>query len=242
MMRTAKRLSLRLVPLAVWAALALPAPAATPDTAPAAQRLERASHLIGRKLEDKNGWEVGRVEDLLIDPQTGRLVLAVLTVGGRFQANSAPVGLKLPSEDIVYQDGVVRSKATMEELNHLPALDGVLEDIEPDVRKRLVSGKALLGADLVDGAGNDVGGVQGFVVDLADGTLRFVVGDYDTSWTAPGKLVKLGELRLRKDDGDLALVVDAAAMSSAAAFSDPKWPGLSDDSWSGRLARWTNFH
>lgn len=243
-MRIPRILAMRLVPLAALAAfgaLASPVSSGTPGPAPA-ERLERASRLVGAELKDKNGWEVGRLEDLLIDPQANRVVLAVLSVGGRFQADSPPVGLKLPSEDIAYEDGAVHSRATMDELNHLPALDGVIEDIEPEVRNRLVSVRALLDADLLDAGGNDVGGMQGVVVDLEGGSVKFAVADYDPSWSASGKLVKLDRLRLRKTGDEVAVLVDGAAMKSAPPYDDPRWPGLSDGTWSGRFARWTNFH
>jgi sporulation protein YlmC with PRC-barrel domain len=238
------RTALHLFCLALPMALSIPGFCAQPDAASASDAggLERASRLVGAKLEDSNGWEVGRVEDLLVDPQAKRVVLAVLTVGGRFQANSAPVGLKLPSDDLAFVKGAVRSRTTMADLDHLPALASAIEDLEPGVRARAVSAKALLDADLRDGGGRDIGGMEDFVVNLSDGTLRFLVADYDPSWRASGKFVQVHDLSLRKDGDEVSVVVDDAAMRSAPAYRDARWPGLSDDTFSGRFARWTNFN
>jgi sporulation protein YlmC with PRC-barrel domain len=241
-MRIARRFPTKWVPPAALVALVALAPPVSAGASGSPQGVERASGLVGATLEDKNGWEVGRLEDLLIDPQTNRVVLTVLTVGGRFQASSEPVGLRLPSADLVSEDGGVRSLSTMDERDHLPALESVMDDIDPEVRKRLVSARALLQADLRDAAGNDVGGMQGVVVSLAEGTVRFAVADYDPSWTTPGKLVKLDRLRVREQGGEVAVLVDDAAMKASAAYADPRWPGLSEGTWSGRLARWTNFN
>lgn len=227
--------------LAVLAAVACAGAGAavpTPDT-----DLHRASQLIGQKVEDARGWEAGEVLDFLVDPQTKRIAFVVLTVGGRFQQDRPPVALKIPTQDLTVLGGGFRTRQSMEELDHLPALSSAIEDVEPEVRSRLRSVKALLSADLTDAQGRDIGGVEDVIMDLAKGYVRFVVANYDPGWLDAGKFVAVHDLQVRGAPGqDLRLVAEPDALHSTAAFRDARWPALSDNTVSGRLNRWTSFN
>jgi sporulation protein YlmC with PRC-barrel domain len=57
------------------------APQVRPTTGRAAQPL-KASQVIGFNVKNRQGEELGQIEELMIDPQDGRIAYAVLSVGG----------------------------------------------------------------------------------------------------------------------------------------------------------------
>ena len=225
--------------------LAAAAPLASQSASQAPQRDERASRLIGHEIRDSRGWIIGEVEDLLVDPAGDRVSFVLLTAGGRFQANGAPVALALPSPLIHADDEDVRVDANVKELQRLPQASSALEDLDPAVRARLLSAKALVKADLRDAGGRDMGGMQDLVVDLETGTLRYAVVDYDPSTLSAGKSVAVRKLTVRKakpGSDDLVLVVDPVALASASGYESARWPDLGNDTLRGRMKRWINFN
>lgn len=218
---------------------------AAAGSVPALESGVRVSHIVDAEVLDERGWIIGEVEDLLVDADDGSLRFIVLTAGGRYEANTPPLALKLPSVAITADGRQVRTTMTMEELKRLPTVSSALEDEEPALRARLVSAGALAGADLQDSAGRDLGGVRALVVDLAAAKTRFAVADYDPTWLGSGKFVALHKLQIRRVEGkprDLALVADDATLRAAPGFESARWPELSNSTWSGRIHRWMSVN
>jgi sporulation protein YlmC with PRC-barrel domain len=46
------------------------------------QKVHRASEIIGSNIENRQGENLGEIEDLVVDPATGRISYAVLSYGG----------------------------------------------------------------------------------------------------------------------------------------------------------------
>ncbi len=224
-----------------FAARAVGAQPAPGSNAP--QLDERASRLVGHEIRDSNGWIIGELEDLLVDPATNRVEFVVLTAGGRFAADGAPLALKLPSAIVRAEDEDVRVNVTMKELQRLPKVSSALEDLEPALRARLVSAKALLKANLRDAGGHDVGGMQDLVLDLETGAVRYAVVDYDPGVLSAGKSVAVHKLNVRSEGaGSLALVVDPVALAAASGYQSARWPDLGNDTLRGRMKRLVNFN
>ena len=225
--------------------LASAAPSAQVPASNAPQLDERASRLIGHEIRDSRGWIIGEVEDLMVDPDSNRVAFVLLSAGGRFQANGAPLALELPSLLIHAEDEDVRVNSTVKELQRLPVAASALEDLDAAVRARLVSAKALIKADLRDAGGRDVGGMQDLVVDLETGVIRYAVVDYDPNMLSAGKSVVVHKLNVRKakeGSDDLVLVVDPVALASASGYESARWPDLGNDTLRGRMKRWINFN
>ncbi len=245
-MRKARRMLVTLLPLI---ALALPAAAraAAEEAAPAqggadaGGKLARAGKMIGEKLVDSHGWEVGRVDDFFFDPTDGRIVYALVAIGGRFQANREGLALKLPDPKVGVDDGYLQAKMEIDELRHLPQEKYAREDLDKDLRARLHSMKALLGAPLRGPGGEKLGSVQGAVVDVDAGVIKVVVVDYDQSWHAAGKMVALPQLTLQGAGKDLAVLADPKRLASDPPFVSKRWPGLSDDSTMQKVERVFSF-
>lgn len=229
----------RLLPL--FASLAiLAAPAAHAQAKADAPPDVRASHLIGATIENEQGWEIGGVDDLLVDPVEGKLLFVVLTAGGRFEVGEEDLALAVPEERFRYDGRRVWWNESLRELKRMPWTRYVREELDEDKRKRVVAVSSLLGAPIVDANGETVGEVEDLVVSLADGALRFAVVDYDLGWLKAGKPVALPRLQVIARPGEpgaLAVRVDRAALEAATAFENARWPGLSNSRMPRRLER-----
>lgn len=71
-------------------------PTITPKTMPN-QRLARASDLIGKKVEDRSGTRIGKIDDLVVNLGNGKLHYAVLDVGKPWTINDTLVPMSMTS-------------------------------------------------------------------------------------------------------------------------------------------------
>lgn len=245
---------------AAWAQ----APEATAPSPPAAQPAPagepvRASALLGRVIDNELGWRIGKIDDLVIDAHEGSVKYVVLTAGTRFEAGDAELALALPDERLEVAGERVTWHADLEALRDLPWVRVQVQDTEEAARKRLASARALIGAPMVarDGGGR-LGKVKDLVVDLKEAKMHFMVGDHDLSWREAGRMVALPAAEVRAQaragadggDGDgegdtsgpaiperVSVVVDRGELEARPPFDDPRWPGLSNESWLQRMER-----
>jgi sporulation protein YlmC with PRC-barrel domain len=66
----------------VLASIPVAAQTAAPQTTAKGTNLPRASKLIGTDVENGQGEDLGKIEDVVLDPQDGRVAYAVLSFGG----------------------------------------------------------------------------------------------------------------------------------------------------------------
>ncbi|UPG70948.1 PRC-barrel domain-containing protein [Roseomonas gilardii subsp. gilardii] len=113
---------------AAAAFLAFPAPSpALAQGAPAMQRID-PSHLLANRLIDRDVYttdrvEVGEVEDLVIDPATGRIVTVVIDVERDLGLNAKYIAVPLDRLSIAPGERRVTLNMTRAELSSLPAID-----------------------------------------------------------------------------------------------------------------------
>ncbi|PZP45004.1 MAG: hypothetical protein DI601_10630 [Azospirillum brasilense] len=113
---------------AAAAFLAIPVPSpALAQGSPAMQRID-PSHLLANRLIDRDVYttdrvEVGEVEDLVIDPSTGRIVTVVIEVERDLGLNTKYVAVPLDRLSITAGERRVTLNMTRAELSSLPAID-----------------------------------------------------------------------------------------------------------------------
>lgn len=113
---------------AAVAFLAIPVPSpALAQGSPAMQRID-PSHLLVNRLIDRDVYttdrvEVGEVEDLVIDPSTGRIVTVVIEVERDLGLNTKYVAVPLDRLSITAGERRVTLNMTRAELSSLPAID-----------------------------------------------------------------------------------------------------------------------
>jgi sporulation protein YlmC with PRC-barrel domain len=89
----------------------------------------------------------------------------------------------------------------------------------------------VLEAGLLDASGRRVGEVEDVVVNITDGSLRYGVAEFDTSWVQQGKLVALPIDAVQPHPGggnDLVLRIQRSDLARAPAFDRDRWPDLGD--------------
>ncbi|APT56605.1 hypothetical protein RGI145_05275 [Roseomonas gilardii] len=113
---------------AAAAFLAIPVPSpALAQGSPAMQRID-PSHLLANRLIDRDVYttdrvEVGEVEDLVIDPSTGRIVTVVIEVERDLGLNTKYVAVPLDKLSLTAGERRVTLNMTRAELSSLPAID-----------------------------------------------------------------------------------------------------------------------
>jgi sporulation protein YlmC with PRC-barrel domain len=80
----------------------------------------RADKMIGMKVYNPDGQEVGKVKDVLFDPN-GNIKGVVLNVGGVLGIGAKPVGLQWKELDVQPTSNVVKVNYTKEQLEAAPS-------------------------------------------------------------------------------------------------------------------------
>ncbi|WP_145135203.1 PRC-barrel domain-containing protein [Roseomonas gilardii] len=111
---------------AAFLAVPVPSPALAQGS-PAMQRID-PSHLLANRLIDRDVYttdrvEVGEVEDLVIDPSTGRIVTVVIEVERDLGLNTKYVAVPLDRLSLTAGERRVTLNMTRAELSSLPAID-----------------------------------------------------------------------------------------------------------------------
>ena len=125
----------------------------------------RFLELVERPVVDAGGAKVADMYDVVVDTTEARVAYLVVTVGMRVVPVRIPTDISLKGDKVV----LVLTRARLESL---PALD--MAALGPNYKR----GKDVVGGDLKDEKGADIGDVKDFVIG-ADGTIANVVVAFD---------------------------------------------------------------
>ena len=139
--------------------------AALPSHGQAPAATARFLELVERPVVDAAGAKVADMYDVVVDTAEARVAYLVVTAGMRV------VPVKLPG-DIALQGDKVVLAVPRARLESIPALD--MAALGPTYKR----GKDVVGGDLKDEKGADIGDVKDFVIN-ADGTIANVVVVFD---------------------------------------------------------------
>ena len=155
--------------------LALLAALAAPLAATAQQATVRLLELSDRPVVDAGGAKIADVYDVVVDTNEGRAAYLVVSVGMKV------VPIPLPSPEVSIQADKVVLRISRSQLERTPALD--MASMGPGYKR----GRDILGADLKDKNGADIGDVKDLVLNAADGVIANVVIAFDPkAWDQPG--------------------------------------------------------
>jgi sporulation protein YlmC with PRC-barrel domain len=107
--------------------------------------------------------------------------------------------------------------------------------------ERYVRATKMLDADVQLANGDDIGDIEDVVVNLNDGSVRYVVLEFDRKAGIGDKLVALPATAFRpKVDGDDMVLKDASReqLKQAPSFDKNNWPKSDDRSFLSRLEHW----
>lgn len=178
------------------------------DHAPAAQRTAdttlaewladkdaRVSELIGRRVMNPSGQDLGEVEDVLATAGHDQRPVVVLSIGGVLDVGDKWHAASLDQLRIAPDNERLLLDKTEAELKAAPNFDYVPmigeRSHQPGVRGPNTTSSVgrLLGATVVDDAGESLGEIKDFVVSTGEQGTRAVVGLDEHAGAAEGRLV-----------------------------------------------------
>ena len=211
------------------------------QTSPAAKTFlhMRASQLIGKNVENAQGENLGEIKDLILDVNNERVFYAVLEFGGFLG-----MGEKLFAYPVraFKHTGDNRDKLVLNvDKDKLKAVPGFARDIWPNwltygdevdryygetvklkewPNQKLRRASELIGKNVNDRAGKDMGEIDDIVVDMNNAKIHYAVLEFDQSWNLNDKLIALPmrAFMYTADKDDLTLNVDKAAIDTKRAF------------------------
>lgn len=212
----------------------------------------RASELIGMKVHNAQGEDLGKVDDLVIDVNNDRVYYAVLGFGGALGMGEKlfayPVSMF--SEDIADKKLVLH--VDKEKLKQAPGFERknwpdwnrdskYSKEVEgyfgPTVHarampnQRLARASELIGKDIDDAKGKDIGEIKDLVVNLGNSKVHYAVMELDRGWTKADRLmpVSMKSLQFPVDQGkDLVINATREQLDTSRSFAKSEWPDITD--------------
>ena len=213
-------------------------------------RLVKGSDVVGAKLFNKQGEHIGEINDIVFDENTGGITHGMLAVGGWLGVgeNIAAVPWKhiKPSkgERKEFVVDVDKSKLTPEmtfTAKDWPNLtEGWYKEsytrfgIPSRGNAKLVRASKVMGAELFNQQGEDIGEIQNLLVHPNTGKIAYATCEVDKYATAGDKLTNVPWNLIRqskKDTAGFVVNADKAKLSGAKYFSENSWPDFNDTSW-----------
>jgi sporulation protein YlmC with PRC-barrel domain len=209
----------------------------------------RASKIIGKNVENAQGENLGKIQDLILDIGNQRVHYAVLSFGGV---------LGLGDKLFAYPISTFKSRAEgdklvlnvdKEKLKNAPGFDknkwpdwsdnryrrDVDRYFSNDAAKtaprseRMVRASELIGKNVDDRSGKDAGEIEDVVVNMNNGRVSYVVLDFDKAWSPDDKLLPLPLTAFSfPSDKTKDLVLDVARdrLDMSRGFDENNWPDL----------------
>jgi sporulation protein YlmC with PRC-barrel domain len=206
----------------------------------------RASKLIDTEVKNAQGENLGEIKDLVIDLGDRRVHYAVLTFGGVAGIGDKlfayPISAFKPSSE---GDKLVLN-VSKDRLKEAPGFD---KDKWPDWTdnryrgevdkyfkaksarsgERMVRASQLIGKNVDDRKGANAGEIEDIIVTTIDGSIPYLVLDFDKSWSPDDKLLPL-PLTAFNFPADrtkkVVLNMEKEKLDMAQGFDEKSWPDL----------------
>lgn len=216
------------------------APAVTSPAAAATHQLKtaRLSKLDGVNIYDSNTKKIGEVQDVIVDPASGKVQHVLVSIGGVMGIGDKQYAV--PTKEIgVFSksaDDSVPAKVTLS-----AAPDSLTPAKKLDKDSPYVMASKLIGTDVDDNNGKNVGEIEDVVVDLESGQVQYALMEFDKSWSPEDKLFafKMSDFQKGKDDKKLVLNVTKESLNEAPSIDKSRLDktDLSDAGWVQKLGQ-----
>ncbi|AKJ27507.1 hypothetical protein AAW51_0816 [Caldimonas brevitalea] len=213
----------------------------------------RVSQLIGKRVHNPRGENLGEIKDLIIDVTHQRVHYAVLSFGGILGVGNklfaypvtlfSPVGredellLDMPRDKLKAAPGFDQEKwpnwGDRTYRSEIERHFGAAATPQNLPNQRLVRASQLVGKDVDDATGRDAGEIEDVVVNLGTGRVRYAVLDFDKAWSPQDRLlaVPLRAFAFPTSDRDLVLNVPRDQLDMSTGFDENRWPDLNDPAY-----------
>ena len=215
-------------------------------------RLMRASQLMGKNVENPKGENLGEIKDLVIDVNNERVFYAILEFGGflglgeklfaypvRYfnptSANTDKLVLNVDKEKLKAAPGFARD-SWPDWLTYGKKVDqyyGETVKLKPVANQKLIRASELIGKDVDDRVGKDMGEIDDMVINMNSGKIQYAVLEFDQSWNLNDKLISLPlrSFTYVADNQDLMLNLDKESIDTKRAYQKDSWPDINDENY-----------
>jgi len=219
-------------------------------------RIQKASDLIGKSVENLQGEKLGEVQDLAIDAERGQIAYAVLSFGGMMGMGekwfAIPAGsLALPDEAEHFILAVEKDRlktATGFDKDRWPKMGdsawgtGIHEfygqrpywmdggDGSTPTELRIQKASEIIGRSVQNDRGEKLGEIKNLVIDPDRHRVAYVVLSFGGFMGFGDKLfaIPTGVLQMPGTGGYAVLTVDKEHLKTATGFDKDNWPNLAD--------------
>ncbi len=217
-----------------------------------ALRLMRVSQLMGKNVENVQGENLGEIKDLVIDVNNERVFYAILEFGGflgmgeklfaypvrsfgQSSADADKLVLNVDKEKLKAAPGFARD-SWPDWLTYGKQVDkyhGETVKLKSMANQKLVRASELIGKDVNDRTGKDMGEIDDMVVNMNSGRIHYAVLEFDQSWNLNDKLISmpLRAFNYVAGDKDLVLNIDKESIDTKRAYQKDSWPDINDDNY-----------
>jgi sporulation protein YlmC with PRC-barrel domain len=234
-------------------------PSATSMTRAAQQDLKavRATTLEGMTVKNQQGDTLGEVENVVLDVDNGRIAYVVLDFGGWFDFGGKYAAA--PWNALAVQPGAkeIVLNVDKDKLRQAPSFErtyvpdtverawlvdmykfyGIPPDSSIQVAKAekitVAPLETVLGMDVENPQGNDLGEIEDLVFDVKDGHIAYAALAYG-GWLGLGEnyaAVPWQALKLNRAEREFTLNADKEKLQSAPKFTKDNWPQTLDPEW-----------
>jgi sporulation protein YlmC with PRC-barrel domain len=235
-----------------------PANATQADTAPSADyRPLRASKLIGMKVQNPQGQDLGKISDMIVNMNTGDVRYAVLefdpgifegeklfavpTSQLRMAADRDTISYDM-SKDKLENAAVPRGdwNAAWRDPDYLPNLDKIWGITQPSRGALAHRVSDLIGKDVNNLEGKKIGEIEELVVNMATQNIHYAVLEFDPSLASSEQkfAFPLRAFDLTQDRDRLVLDVDKTRLQAMKSFTDSRYSSLNDRTWVADIDRY----
>lgn len=217
----------------------------------------RASKVIGMKVQNPQGQDLGKISDMVVNMNTGDVRYAILEFDpGIFQGEklfavpSAQLRMAADRDTISYnmskarleKAAVARSEwnTAWRDPNYLSNLDKVWGIKQPSRGAAAHRVSDLIGKDVNNREGNKIGEIEELVVNMATQKVHYAVLEFDPSLAAKEQnfVFPLRAFDLTQDRDRLVLDVDKARLQTMKGFTDSRYDSLNDRIWVADIDRY----
>ena len=208
----------------------------------------RASVVIGKGVRDANDKDLGKIRDLIVDVTTGNVRYAILEFDPGFFKSDKLFAVPLKDlafvaddKDLVYKNMNRQQleKTGMAKADWQKALDNrrYVEGLDKNYGFKPPAGDAhsfraskLIGKDVNNRAGKDIGQINDLVVDMGANKVSYAVLGFDPTWFGKEKLFAfpLASFVMVNGKDDLVLDVDKPKLEAMKSFDAGRWAHLND--------------
>lgn len=212
-------------------------------------RNARASELIGTDIRNPQGEDLGNIEDLIINSTSGRVHYAVIAFGGflglgekLFAYPVTALRASMTSDELVLDiDRERLSNAPGFERSRWPlwGRDTYHSDVDryfdytsdESGQGNFLRASELVGRDLEDAGGRDIGEIVDVVINVSQGKVSFVVVDFNRGGADDDLLhpVPFQALTLSGTNNERAMFTTSSQdFDRSRGFDSNTWPDLND--------------